>query len=128
MNKLASILDGHRWSSVAVSILSILLSLICASIILLVMGKNPLVAFQSFLQGAGFWPKANYGGGTGMLTDLFSFLNVLAPMVLAALSFVVGFKAGLFQHRHFRPDAGRRLLATSIVGYSELNAVIAKPW
>ena len=34
LNKLASILDGHRWSSVAVSILSILLSLICA--------ENPL--------------------------------------------------------------------------------------
>ena len=85
INKLASILDGGRWSSVSISILSILLSLICASIILLVLGKNPLVAFQSFLQGAGFWPKANYGGGSGILTDLFSFLNLLAPMILAAL-------------------------------------------
>lgn len=127
LNKLASILDGHRWSSVAVSILSILLSLICASIILLVMGKNPLVAFQSFLQGAGFWPKANYGGGTGMLTDLFSFLNVLAPMVLAALSFVVGFKAGLFNIGISGQMLAAGFLATSIVGYSELNAVIAKP-
>ena len=35
-------------------------------IVLLVLGKNPLVAFQSFLQGAGFLPKANYGGGSGM--------------------------------------------------------------
>ena len=59
LNKLASILDGNRHSSIFVSLLSILLSLICASIILLILGKNPLAAFQSFLQGAGFWPKAN---------------------------------------------------------------------
>lgn len=127
LDKLASALDGHRWSAVSVSILSILLSLICASVILLLMGKNPLVAFQSFLQGAGFWPKAKYGGGSGILTDLFSFLNLLAPMILAALSFVVGFKAGLFNIGIAGQMLAARFLATSIVGYSELNAVIAKP-
>lgn len=127
LDKLASALDGHRWSAVSVSILSILLSLICASVILLLMGKNPLVAFQSFLQGAGFWPKAKYGGGSGILTDLFSFLNLLAPMILAALSFVVGFKAGLFNIGIAGQMLAAGFLATSIVGYSELNAVIAKP-
>lgn len=126
VNKLASILDG-RWSSISVSILSILLSLICASIILLVMGKNPLVAFQSFLQGAGFWPKSNYGGGTGMLTDLFSFLNVLAPMILAALSFIVGFKAGLFNIGISGQMLASGYLAISLIGYSDLSAVVAKP-
>jgi simple sugar transport system permease protein len=125
--KLASILDGNRWSSVAVSVLSVLLSLVCASVILLVMGKNPLLAFQSFLQGAGFWPKANYGGGTGMLTDLFSFLNVLAPMILAALSFIVAFKAGLFNIGISGQMLASGFLATAIVGYSDLNAVLAKP-
>lgn len=127
VNKLASALDAHRWSSVAVSGLSILLSLLCASLILLMMGKNPLTAFQSFLQGAGFLPKANYGGGSGMLTDLFSFLNVLAPMILAALSFVVGFKAGLFNIGIAGQMLAAGFLATSIVGYSDLNAVLAKP-
>lgn len=126
VNKLSSILDG-RWSSISVSILSILLSMICASVILLVMGKNPLVAFQSFLQGAGFWPKANYGGGTGMLTDLFSFLNVLAPMILAALSFIVGFKAGLFNIGISGQMLASGFLATSLIGYTDLSAVIAKP-
>ena len=87
-DKLAVLLDGSRWSSIAVSLLSILLSLICASVILLILGKNPLVAFQSFLQGAGFWPKESYGGGNGILSDLFTFLNLLAPMILAALSFM----------------------------------------
>ena len=127
VNKLAFILDGNRWSSVSVSILSILLSLICASVILLILGKNPLVAFQSFLQGAGFWPKANYGGGNGMLSDLFTFLNLLAPMILAALSFIVGFKAGLFNIGISGQMLASGFLATAIVGYSDLNAVIAKP-
>ena len=57
INKLASILDDKRWDSVSIPILSILLSFICISIILLVMGKDPLLAFKSFLQGSGFWPK-----------------------------------------------------------------------
>lgn len=59
LNKLASILDGNRHSSIFVSLLSILLSLICASIILLILGKNPLAAFQSFLQGAASGPRQN---------------------------------------------------------------------
>ena len=126
-NKLAAILDGNRWSSISVSILSILLSLICASIVLLVLGKNPLAAFQSFLQGAGFLPKANYGGGSGMLSDLFTFLNLLAPMILAALSFIVGFKAGLFNIGISGQMLTSGFLATAIVGYSGLDAVIAKP-
>ena len=36
------------------------------------------MAFQSFLQGCGLLPKAKYGGGSGMLSDLFDFLNYLA--------------------------------------------------
>lgn len=127
LNKLSTLLDENRHASIYVSLLTILLSLLCASVILLILGKNPLVAFESFLQGAGFWPKANYGGGTGMLTDLFSFLNVLAPMILAALSFVVGFKAGLFNIGISGQMLAAGFLATSLVGYSGLSAVLAKP-
>lgn len=127
VNRLARMLDDHRWGSLWVSVLSIALTLITASAILLIMGKNPLVAFQSFLQGAGFWPKASYGGGSGMLTDLFSFLNVLAPMILAALSFIVGFKAGLFNIGISGQMLASGYLAISIIGYSGLSAVLAKP-
>lgn len=127
LNKLASILDSSRHSPVYVSIFSVILSLICTSVILLLLGKNPLVAFRSFLQGAGFWPKANYGGGSGLLSDFFSFLNVLAPMILAALSFVVGFKAGLFNIGISGQMLLSGFLATCLVGYSGLSAVIAKP-
>ena len=83
---LAGLLTSDRWSDLTVSVLAIVLMLITSSIILLMMGKNPLVAFRSFLQGCGWLPKANYGGGSGMLSDFFDYLNILAPMLLAALS------------------------------------------
>lgn len=126
-NRLASILDSEKWSSISVPILSILLSLICASVILLVMGKNPLVAFLSFLQGSGFLPKLSYGGGSGMLTDLFTFLNILAPMLLASLGFIVGFKAGLFNIGIAGQMLASGFLATALIGYSGLDAYLAKP-
>lgn len=127
IDKTAILLDGSKYSSIYVSILNIILTLITASIVLVILGKNPIVAFQSFLQGAGFLPKANYGGGTGMLTDLFSFLNMLAPMILAALSFIVGFKAGLFNIGIAGQMLSAGFLATCIVGYSGLDAILAKP-
>lgn len=127
INKFASILDDKRWDSISIPILSIMLSFICISIILLIMGKSPMPAFKSFLQGSGFWPKENYGGGNGMLTDLFSFLNILAPMILAALGFIVGFKAGFFNIGISGQMLSAGFLATVIVGYSNLSSFIAKP-
>lgn len=126
-NKLAALLTDRRWGPVSVPLLSVFLCLLSASVVLLIMGKNPLVAFRSFLQGAGLLPKASYGGGTGMLTDLFAFLNVLAPMILAALGFVVAFKAGLFNIGIAGQMLASGFLATALVGYSDLSAVVAKP-
>ena len=124
---LSSRLDG-KYASVWVSVLTVVLTLITSGIILLLMGKNPLTAFYSFLQGCGLAPKANYGGGSGMLSDLSDFLNYLAPMLLASLAFIVGFKAGLFNIG----IAGQMLLsgfaATVIVGYNRsIPAGLAKP-
>ena len=125
--KFVSLLDNNRWASVNVSILSILLSLLCASVLLLILGKNPLVAFRSFLQGSGLWPKAKYGAGTGMLTDLTSFLGMLGPLILASLSFIVGFKAGLFNIGIAGQMVASGFVATVVVGYSDLSAFVAKP-
>ena len=124
---LAHCLTG-RFASVWVSVIAIFLTLVTASVLLLLMGKNPGVAFYSFLQGCGLAPKANYGGGSGMLSDLFDFLNYLAPMLLASLSFIVAFKAGLFNIG----IAGQMLLsgfiATALIGYNKnLPAAAAKP-
>ena len=52
-----------RYASLWVSVIAILLMIATASILLLFLGKNPLEAFQSFLQGCGFLAKENYGGG-----------------------------------------------------------------
>lgn len=126
-SRLAALLTHEKWGGIAVPMLSIVLALLTASVLLVIMGKNPITAFVSFLQGSGFVPKAKYGGGQGLLTDLFTTMNTLAPMLLASLAFIIGFKAGLFNIG----IAGQMLIsgftATVIVGYSELNAFLAKP-
>ena len=126
-SRLAALLTHEKWGGIAVPMLAIVLALITASILLIVMGKNPVVAFVSFLQGTGIVPNAKYGGGQGILTDLFTTMNTLAPMLLASLAFIIGFKAGLFNIG----IAGQMLIsgftATVIVGYSGLGSFIAKP-
>ena len=125
---LAGLLTSDRWSQVTVSVLAVCLMLVTSSLILLVLGKNPLVAFRSFLQGCGFFPKANYGGGSGMLSDFCDFLNVLAPMLLASLSFIVAFKTGLFNIGISGQMLASGFLATILVGYvKELSPWIARP-
>ena len=125
---LAGLLASEKWSSVTVSVLAVVLMLITASVILLIMGKNPGVAFLSFLQGCGWAPKANYGGGSGMLSDLFDYLNILAPMLLASLAFIVAFKTGLFNIGISGQMLLSGFMATVLVGYvKELSPWIARP-
>ena len=124
---LARLLTG-RHGSLWVSAAALLLTFLTASLLLLLMKKNPLTAFQSFLQGCGFVPKEKYGGGSGMMTDLLDFLNYLTPLILASLAFIAAFKAGLFNIG----ISGQMLLAgfvaTVLVGYNKsLSAVAAKP-
>ncbi len=115
---MARLLTGPRaavWSSLA----AIVMTLLTAGVLLLVMGRNPAVAFYSFLQGCGFAPKANYGGGSGMLSDLFDFLTYLAPMLLASLAFIVAFKAGLFNIGIAGQMLAAGFLATVLAGYNK---------
>ena len=117
-----------KYASLWVSVLAILMMFATAGILLLAIGKNPLDALRSFLQGCGIIAKDNYGGGSGMLTDLLDFLSFLAPMILAALAFITAFKAGLFNIG----ISGQMLLAgftaTVLVGYNKsISPFIAKP-
>ena len=64
---LAKVLGHEKWNSVTVPIFTIILTLIVSSIFLLILGKNPLTAFYSFLAGNGFAAKSSYGAGNGML-------------------------------------------------------------
>ena len=126
-NPLAAFLGNEKWQWLSIPVFAVALSIVAGSLVMLLMGKNPLAAYVGILQGAGLLPKPNYAGGTGMLTDFTSFLDALAPMIFAALAVAVGFRAGLFNIG----IAGQMLLAgffaTLLVGYSELPWYLAKP-
>ena len=117
-----------RYASLWVSVIAILLTIVTAGILLLFMGKNPLTAFSSFLQGCGFFAKENYGGGSGQMTDLLDFLNYLTPLILASLAFITAFKAGLFNIGISGQMLLAGFMATVLAGYNKaLSPFIAKP-
>ena len=120
-------LSNEKWQPISIPLVSIIISFIAAAIVILLIGKNPLDAFYNLLQGAGILPKPSYAGYKSMLTDFLSLLNAMTPLVFASLAVSVALKAGLFNIG----VAGQMLVsgffATMIVGYSGLDAVIAKP-
>jgi simple sugar transport system permease protein len=118
---------GLRYRPLCASLLSVALSLVAIGAFLLVLGKSPLEAFGAFLKGCGFLPKASYAEGKGMLTDFMSFLDVLAPMMLASLGVIVALKAGLFNIGVSGQMVAAAFVATVTVGYSGLDAALAKP-
>ncbi len=107
--------------------ISIALTLIVASVIVLLLGKNPLEVFLGFLRGSGLVFKPRYAGGQGILTDFFSYLSILTPMIFASLGVMMGLRAGLFNIG----VAGQMLLpgflASVFVGYSDLPTYLAWP-
>ena len=125
---LAKVLGHEKWNSVTVPIFTIILTLIVSSIFLLILGKNPFTAFYSFLAGNGFAAKASYGAGNGMLSDFFAFLNIMAPMLLAALAFIFAYRCGLFNIGIAGQMLMSGFMATILVGYNKaLPAAVAKP-
>jgi simple sugar transport system permease protein len=126
-HRLLRFLDDDRTSPVAIPICSIVLTLAAASLLLLAMGRNPAAAMAAFLKGSGFMIKPSYAGGQNMLTDFLSFLGILAPMLLAALSVLASMKTGMFNIGVAGQMLAAGFIATVTVGYSDLNAVIAKP-
>jgi simple sugar transport system permease protein len=125
--KILRMLDDERQSKYLIPILSIILSLFTASVILLFMGKNPVLALNAFLKGSGFLPKPVYAGGQGIITDFMSFLGILAPMMLAALGVSVALRAGLFNIGTAGQMLAAGFAATVFIGFSSLDAIVAKP-
>ena len=121
------ILGNEKTQFIVIPVFSILLSLIVGMVIIGAMGKYPLTAYGNLLQGSGLMPKPNYSAYQGMLTDFTSFLNMLTPMMFAALSVAVAQKAGLFNIGVSGQMLAAGYIATVTVGYSELSAVAAKP-
>ncbi|WP_235822021.1 ABC transporter permease [Angelakisella massiliensis] len=124
---LVRLLGNERWQAITIPVFAILLSLIAAAIVILLVGKNPLTAFQSLMQGSGLWPKASYAAKKSMLTDFMSFLDLMTPMLFAALAVAVAFKAGLFNIGVSGQMLCAGFAATAAVGYLEIPGVVAKP-
>jgi ABC-type uncharacterized transport system permease subunit len=126
-SSLIRLINNEKWQSISIPLVAIIMSFIAAAIVILLMGKNPLQAFYNLFQGAGILPKPSYAGYKSMLTDFMSLLNAMTPLLFASLAVAVAFRAGLFNIG----VAGQMLVsgffATIIVGYSGLDAIIAKP-
>lgn len=122
------LMGDERRQCVTIPIFAILLSLIASSVVLLILGKNPMEAFISLLQGSGILPKEAYAAKKSMLTDFLSLLNAWTPMIFASLSVAVAMRAGLFNIGVSGQMLCAGFIATVTVGYAEsLPGVVAKP-
>ncbi len=102
-------------------------SIAVGAVIFLLLGKNPLTAYHSILQGCGFLPKPRYGGSQGMLTDFTSLINAWTPLLIASLAVAVALKSGIFNIGVSGQMLAAAFVATIIVGYSSMPWFIAKP-
>ncbi|MEH7121961.1 ABC transporter permease [Bacillus sp. JJ1532] len=118
---------NEKWQPITIPLISIIISFIAAAVVILLIGKNPLQAFYNLFQGAGILPKPSYAGYKSMLTDFLILLNAMTPLVFASLAVAVAFKAGLFNIGVSGQMLVSGFIATIIVGYSGLDAIIAKP-
>ncbi len=121
------LLGNERHQSVSIPLFAIILSLLAGAVVILFLGKNPLVAYQNLLQGSGLLPKPSYAGFKSMLTDFTSFMNAWTPMLFASLAVAVALRAGLFNIGVSGQMLTAGFLTTLVVGYSSLAAPVAKP-
>ena len=126
-SELRAYLSYERQQNLFVPLLAIILSLIVGSLIILGQGKNPLQVYMNLLQGSGILPKSTYAAYKNIFSDFSSFLNAWTPMLFASLAVAVAMKAGLFNIGVAGQMLTSAFVATIVIGYSSLPAVIAKP-
>lgn len=126
-DRFLSLMGDSKRQKITIPILAVVLSLLVGALVFLLLGKNPITAYVSFLRGSGLLPKANYGGKQNMLTDFMSFLNAWTPMLLASLAVAVAMRSGLFNIGVSGQMLFAGLIGTVTVGYSPLPALVAKP-
>lgn len=126
-NWFLTLMGDSKRQKFTIPILAILLSLLAGAVVYLILGKNPITAYLSYLQGSGLVPKGNYAAKKSMLTDLMSLLNAWTPMLFASLSVAVAMRSGLFNIGVSGQMMIAGLIATATVGYSSLPAPVAKP-
>lgn len=111
---------------IRISLFCLFLSLLGGAILLLILGKNPLVAYKALLQGSGLLAKAKYPGRKSQLTDFLNLLNYSVPMIFASLSVAIALKCGLFNICVSGIMVLSGFMATILVGYSDISSVLAK--
>jgi simple sugar transport system permease protein len=116
-----------KFRALRTSFYCILLSVLVGGVLLLILGKNPLLAYKSLLQGSGILPKIKYPGKNNQLTDFLSLINYTTPMIFAALSVTIASKSGLFNICVPGMMVLSGFLSTVLFGYSDLAPAIAKP-
>ena len=119
-------LGPGRTQYLRVSLFCIVISLIAGSVLLALLGKNPLEGYVSILQGAGFLPKARYAGHRSMFTDFMSLVNYTTPMIFASLSFAVAMRCGIFNINISEMMLFSGFIASITVGYSSIPAPFAQ--
>ena len=122
-----SFMGEEKGQTFRISVFSIFISILAGSLLMLLLGKNPLLAYQSLLQGSGLLPKSSYAAYKSMLTDFMIFLNALTPMIFASLAVAVALRAGLFNIGVAGQMLCAGFVATVTVGYSLLPSYLAKP-
>ncbi|MCH3908025.1 MAG: ABC transporter permease [Sphaerochaeta sp.] len=124
---MVALLGTGKRQNIQTALFCIVLSLLAGSVLLLLLGKNPLLAYKSILQGAGFFPKARYAGHRSMLTDFMSLLNYTTPMVFASLSVAVALRCGLFNICVSGMMVASGFVASVLLGYSSFSPAVARP-
>jgi simple sugar transport system permease protein len=74
-----------NWMTLLIPIVSVILGLLCGAVIMLIIGYNPLLAYQSIVESIFLQPY--YGGET---------IRAMIPLVLAGLAVAFAFRTGLF--------------------------------
>ena len=124
---LFKLLGQEKTQNITIPVFAIVLSLFAGAVIILLQGKNPLIAYMNLLQGSGILPKESYAGYKNILTDFCSFLNAWTPMIFASLAVAVALRAGLFNIGVAGQMLTAGFVSSVFIGYSNLPAGIAKP-
>ena len=124
-NRLARLYASSRWSQLAITATTILMTFIVVSALFILIGRDPLKAMYSFFQGSGLGLKPSYTKQGGILSDFFSFLGILAPMLLASLGVVIGLKGGLFNIGVSGQMLFSGFMATILVGYANFSPAVS---
>lgn len=82
---MSRLLKKVNWVNLLIPVVSVILGLLCGAIIMLIIGYNPLLAYQSIVESIFLQPY--YGGET---------IRAMIPLVLAGLAVAFAFRTGLF--------------------------------